>query len=110
MEIGFRKVRTSYLMAARRGEPVLEIESLGHGLFTYILLRGMREVLLRDESKLVSDLKLRSDVDYNGDGIITIVELDAYVKEALLPIAGVFPKLFVRGLVSGSLTPPLERG
>ncbi len=110
MEIGSRKARTSYLMAARRGEPALEIEPLGHGLFTYTLLRGMREVVLRDEPKLVADLKLRRDADYNGDGIITTSELDAYVKEALPPIAGVFPKLFVRRSAPDALNPPIQRG
>ena len=41
MEIGSRRARTSYLMAARRGEPALEVDPLRHGLFTYTLLRGM---------------------------------------------------------------------
>ncbi len=40
-EIESRRARTSYLMAARRGEAALEVEPLGHGLFTFTLLRGM---------------------------------------------------------------------
>jgi WD40 repeat protein/uncharacterized caspase-like protein len=110
MEIGSRKPRTSYLMAARRGEPALEIEPLGHGLFTYTLLRGMREVRLRDEPKAFEDLKLRADADYNSDGIITTAELDKYVKESLPQIAGVFPTLFASRQAPGSLRTPVERG
>ncbi|MBY0396831.1 MAG: caspase family protein, partial [Thermoleophilia bacterium] len=41
MEVRSRRARTSYLMAARRGEPALEYEGLQHGLFTYALLRGL---------------------------------------------------------------------
>ena len=110
MEIGSRKARTSYLMAARRGEPALEIEPLGHGLFTYILLRGMREVALGDEPKLVTDLKLRPDADYNSDGIITTSELDAYVKETLPAIAAVFPKMVARGSVTENVNLSHRRG
>ena len=51
MEIGSRRARTSYLMAARRGEPALEVEPLGHGLFTYTLLRGMREIDARGRTE-----------------------------------------------------------
>jgi WD40 repeat protein len=110
MEIGSRKARTAYLMAARRGEPALEVKPLGHGLFTYTLLRGMREVPLRDEPKAIADLKLRPDADYNGDNVITSAELDAYVKETLPPIAAVFPKLFVRGTLTENLEPRIPRG
>jgi WD40 repeat protein len=110
MEIGSRKPRTSYLMAARRGEPALEIEPLGHGLFTYVLLRGMREVSLRDEPKSFADLKLRPDADYNNDGIVTTAELDAYVKESLPPIAGEFPKLFVSRQAPGAIPALVKRG
>jgi WD40 repeat protein len=96
MEIGSRKARTSYLMAARRGEPALEVEPLGHGLFTYTLLRGMREIPTRDEPPEIARLDLRPDADYNGDGVITTAELDRYVKDALPPIAGLFPDLVVK--------------
>jgi WD40 repeat protein/uncharacterized caspase-like protein len=96
MEIGSRKARTSYLMAARRGEPALEVEPLGHGLFTYTLLRGMREIGPKEEPEEISSLKLRRDADYNGDGLITTAELDAYVKETLPPIADLFPQLIVK--------------
>jgi hypothetical protein len=110
MAIGSRKARTSYLMAARRGEPALEVEPLGHGLFTYTLLRGMREVPLEDEPKSVAELNLRPDADYDGDGTITSAELDAYVKEAMPPIASVFPKLFVSRQGPSNLAAPTPRG
>jgi hypothetical protein len=95
MEIGSRKARTSYLMAARRGEPALEIEPLGHGLFTYTLLRGMREIRPQEEPVEIASLKLRADADYNGDGLISTTELDTYVKEVLPPIADLFPQLMI---------------
>jgi len=96
MEIGSRRARTSYLMAARRGEPALEVEPLRHGLFTFTLLRGMREIGPREEPAEIAGLKLRADADYNGDGLITTAELDAYVKESLPPIANLFPQLMVK--------------
>lgn len=96
MEIGSRKARTSYLMATRRGESALEVEPLRHGLFTYTLLRGMGEISPREEQPEILSLKLRPDADYNNDGVITIAELDAYTKEALPPIAELFPDLVVR--------------
>ena len=108
MEIGSRRARTSYLMAARRGEPALEVEPLGHGLFTYTLLRGMREIPARDEPPEIARLGLRPDADYNGDGVITTAELDRYVKATLPPIADLFPDLVVKrtAVVNRPGTPP----
>jgi uncharacterized caspase-like protein len=102
MEIGSRRARTSYLMAARRGEPALEVEPLGHGLFTYTLLRGMREIGPKEEPEEFASLKLRRDADYNGDGLITTAELDVYVKETLPPIADLFPQLIVKRRAIGN--------
>jgi WD40 repeat protein len=93
MEISSRKARTSYLMATRRGEPALEIEPLRHGLFTYTLLRGMGEISPREERPEIARLKLRPNADFDGDGVISIAELDAYAKEVLPPIAELFPQL-----------------
>jgi WD40 repeat protein len=109
MEIGSRKARTSYLMAARRGEPALEIEPLGHGLFTYTLLRGMGEVLPADEPQIVADLHLRPDADYDRDGIISTSELDAYVKETMPSIAAIFPEMVARGSVTNNASPAAAR-
>ena len=107
MEIGSRKARSSYLMAARQGEPALEVEPLGHGLFTYTLLRGMRDVRLEEEPRSITKLKLRPDADYNGDGLITTAELDAYVKETLPPIADLFPQMVVERRAAGGARNPL---
>ena len=95
MEIGSRKARTSYLMATRRGEPALEVEPLRHGLFTYTLLRGMGEIPPKDELAEITSLKLRADADYDGNGVITIAELDTYVKETLPSIARLYPEMAV---------------
>ena len=57
------------------GEPALEVEGLRHGLFTYTLLRGMGGGINReDEPSMISDLALRDNADFNGDGIITTGE------------------------------------
>jgi WD40 repeat protein len=93
MDLSSRGVRTSYLMAARRGEPALEVEPLGHGLFTYTLLRGMGAIPLTGEPKLVSQLNLPGDGDYNKDGVLSTAELDAYAKDVLPRLTGVFPQL-----------------
>ncbi|HZW32076.1 MAG TPA: WD40 repeat domain-containing protein, partial [Isosphaeraceae bacterium] len=93
MEISSRRARTSYLMAARRGEPALEVDPLGHGLFTYALLRGLGAIPGRREPKEVAALGLPRDADFNKDGIIATAELDAYSKQVLPRLASVFPQL-----------------
>ena len=96
MEIGSRRARTSYLMAARRGEPALEVDPLRHGLFTYTLLRGMGAIDPAKDPEEVSKLKLPPDADFNGDGILSTSELDSYVKQNLPEIAKLFPDLVAR--------------
>jgi uncharacterized caspase-like protein len=93
MEIGSRRARTSYLMAARRGEPALEVDPLGHGLFTFTLLRGMKGVDPAQEPREVARLDLRPDADFDGDGILTTLELDVYVKQTMPRIAAQFPAM-----------------
>jgi WD40 repeat protein len=95
MEISSRKTRTSYLMATRRGEPALEVEPLRHGLFTYTLLRGMGDIGPNQEPAEISRLNLRGDADFNGDGIITIAELDDYVKQVMPPLSKLYPDMAV---------------
>ena len=84
MEIRLRRARTSYLMAARCGEPALEIEGLRHGLFTYTLLRGMGTGALdrSHEPGEITRLNLPEDADFNHDGIITTGELDEYARRS----------------------------
>jgi WD40 repeat protein/uncharacterized caspase-like protein len=107
MEVTSRSVRTSYLMAARRGEPALEVEPLGHGLFTYTLLRGMGAVPLGQEPKEVLELNLPHNADFNRDGILSTSELDAYAKQVLPQLAAVFPQLVAnRRAVEGNRGAP----
>lgn len=91
MDVSTRRGRTSYLMAARRGEPALEVEPLAHGLFTYTLLRGAGAISTQDESPQVTALKLPLNADFDHDGVLSTSELDAYVKQALPEIAALFP-------------------
>ncbi len=93
MEISSRKVRTSYVMAARRGEESLEADPLRHGILTYALLRGMGAISIAKEPKVITDLGLPANADFNKDGILTTSELSAYARQALPQISDVFPKL-----------------
>ncbi|MGP0064270.1 MAG: caspase family protein [Isosphaeraceae bacterium] len=93
MELSSRRARTSYLMAARRGEPAREVGPLAHGLFTYALLRGMRAVELVKEPREVSKLALPPDADFNRDGYVSTDEIDTYARQVLPRLSGVFPML-----------------
>ena len=90
MEVSSRKARTSYLMAARQGEPALEAGPLRHGLLTYALLRGMGAIDLDGEPKEVANLGLRAHADFNDDGFLSTTEVDAYVKQTLPRLASIF--------------------
>jgi WD40 repeat protein/uncharacterized caspase-like protein len=98
MEIRSRRARTFYLMAARRGEPALEVEGLRHGLFTYTLLRGMGadEMDRAQEPSEVSALHLPDNADFDNDGIITTGELERYARSTLPQLARLFPLLVTR--------------
>ena len=93
MEHASRRSRTSYLMAARRGEPAMEADPLKHGLFTYTLLRGMGAIPLEQERPEVAKLGLPSDADFNKDRVISTSELDAYAKQVLPQLSRVFPAI-----------------
>ena len=45
----------------------------------------------------VKALALPADADYNGDGIVSTGELDAYAKQVLPQLAGIFPQLTTAG-------------
>ena len=108
-EIESRTARTSYLMAARRGEAALEVAPLGHGLFTFTLLRAMGGISRDEEPDELNDLKLLGTADYNGDGTLTTQELDRYVKESLPQIAAKFPLMVAKARsaqpISGAKNP-----
>lgn len=116
MEIKSRRIRTSYLMAARRGEPALEVEGLRHGIFTYALLRGMGGGAIEPlfEPREITQLKLPDDADYDHDGVITTGELETYAKSSLPAIARLYPVLVTRSRneIAGRnpQTPPVAAG
>ena len=83
-------------MAARRGEPAFEVDPLGHGLFTYTLLRGLGSIKPGNEPEEIAKFRLPANADFNHDGILSITELDAYVSQNLKAIAAVFPEIVVR--------------
>jgi WD40 repeat protein len=96
VESASRRARTSYLLAARRGEAAAEVTPLKHGLFTYTLLRGMRAIDLQNEPKTVAALKLPVDADFDGDGTVSTDELQEYAKQVLPRLSNIFTRGNVR--------------
>ena len=78
-------------MAARRGEPAFEVDPLGHGLFTYTLLRGLGAVGPGTGDQADQQLGLPPNADFNHDGVLTTAELIAYVNQNLKEIAASSP-------------------
>ncbi len=74
------KLRTSYLLASRRGEGAKEAAVLKHGVLTHLLLRGMGAGGLEPEPG-----GALGNADLDGDGIVTSEELrgfiDAHLRE-----------------------------
>ena len=93
LEKDTRKLRTSYLLAARRGEPANESPVLEHGLLTYVLLRGMQAPGLRPLPIALSEVDELVNADGDGDGIVTTRELRAYVDRCLPVLASRLPDL-----------------
>lgn len=77
-----QRARTTYLLASRRNDPAFEVEDLGHGLLTHLLLRGMGAANLRPDPG--SPLP---PADADTDGIVTTAELSRYVDEHLPALA-----------------------
>jgi hypothetical protein len=96
LERDTRRTRTSYLLAARRGEAANESTVLEHGLLTYVLLRGMKAPGLRPLPAKLADLEKIPSADGNGDGYITSVELNKYAEDALPLLASNLPDLMQR--------------
>ena len=105
VERGSRKARTSYLLAARRGEPASEADALEHGLLTYTLLRGMGATNLRRIPDDLGGFPGRPSADLDGDGLVTSDELVSYTGETLPRLARMFPRLIMR---AGN-APPVTR-
>ncbi|WP_169978635.1 caspase family protein [Tautonia rosea] len=80
------EARTSYILAARRGERALEASELEHGLLSYSLLRGMGAGGLREVSGLtIFDQYPMADL--NGDSLIRADELRQYANLTLPALA-----------------------
>jgi WD40 repeat protein len=96
LERDTRRTRTSYLLAARRGEAANESAVLEHGLLTYVLLRGMRAPGLRPLPVRLAALDAIPSADGDGDGYVTSVELRDYADRTLPVLASNLPDLMQR--------------
>ncbi len=96
VEKGSRKVRNSYLLAARRGEPANEADALEHGLLTYTLLHGLKAPGLKLIPAALGGFPGRPSADLNLDGIVTSDELTSYTEDALPRLAQMFPQVVMR--------------
>jgi WD40 repeat protein len=92
-----RKTRTSYILAARRGELANESDVLGHGLLTYVLLRGMDASGLYPLPKTLTDFDPASNADGDRDGVVTTCELREYADRGMVALAKHLPGLAQRG-------------
>jgi len=77
---GAHSARTSYLLAARKGEAAKEASVLEHGLFTYLMLHGMGATGLPSTP---GESLGNADTDQNG--VVTTEELRQYL-DVNLPI------------------------
>jgi WD40 repeat protein len=96
LERDTRRTRTSYLLAARRGEAANESAVLEHGLLTYVLLKGMKAPGLRPLPATLKPLDEMPSADGDGDGYVTSVELRDYADRALPLLASNLPDLMQR--------------
>jgi hypothetical protein len=107
LEKDTHRVRTSYLLAARRGEPANESALLEHGLLTYVLLRGMEAPGLRPLPIRIPEIEEGADADEDGDGFVTTRELRSYADRTMPLLAGRLPDLARRsGVAAGSPSRP----
>ena len=84
------------ISASGPNEVSLELPELGHGVFTYYLLEG-----------------LRGKADRNGDGVVTVSELYEYVEEQVerkVREAGGRQRPIMKGEIEGALPLSVQRG
>ncbi len=93
------RARTSYILATRRGERAVESAELGHGLLTYVLLRGMGAPDLARPAGL-DIFEKYPGADFDGDGWIEAAELRNYARLTLPALADRF-----RGHLRGTSQP-----
>ena len=74
------------LTASRAGEVSEERDELGHGVFTYYLLEG-----------------LRGKADIDGDKIVTVDEIYSYLSEQVPAVTGQNQHPVKKGEVEGQL-------
>lgn len=97
------RVRTTYLLASRRDMPALEVDQLGHGLLTYVLLRGMGAEGLVDPSVIAEALNIpTAGADLDEDSLITTAELNVFADRFLPALVNHFAGQQAR---SGSIEP-----
>ncbi|HEU5118546.1 MAG TPA: caspase family protein, partial [Isosphaeraceae bacterium] len=82
-----QQAKTSYILASRSGEPAGESSVLKHGLLTYTLLRGMRDMDLPQPESVRPIYQEFPSADEDGDQTITATELRQYARETLPPLA-----------------------
>ena len=87
---GAHAARTTYILAARRGEPAAEVAALRHGLLSYVLLKGMGDPDLEPVPEVdVFDALPNADLD--GNGLVGTGELRRFADRTLPILAARFP-------------------
>ena len=74
------------LTASAANEVSMEDDDLGHGIFTYYLIRGLKGL-----------------ADYDGDGYVTVDEAYRYVSEEVPKASGQTQHPIKKGSVEGQL-------
>ncbi|HEV3167298.1 MAG TPA: WD40 repeat domain-containing protein [Isosphaeraceae bacterium] len=95
IEDGAQQARTSYILAARRGEPANEVAALRHGLLSYVLLRGMGDPRLEPVPQVMV-FKNHPNADLDTDGVVTTTELRRFADLTLPELASQFPEVIER--------------
>ncbi len=83
------EAKTSYILAARRGERAFEADKLRHGLLSYSLLYGLGY----DDLKIIPESEIFDDwptADLDRDLTIRASELRQYAEETLPPLVAHF--------------------
>jgi WD40 repeat protein/uncharacterized caspase-like protein len=102
---GAQRARTSYLLAARRGEPAGESSVLEHGVLTYALLRGLGAPRLKPVPGLTVFDGL-PNADRDPDRVVTTDELRAFLAATVPPLAAQLPELVLRAGADGPAALP----
>ena len=105
-----RKVRNSYLLAARRGEPANEASALQHGLLTYTLLKGLGATNLKPIPDDLGGFPGPASADLDDNKTITSDELVSYADAALPRLAQIFPQVVMRAGNESPVPVPAEIG